>query len=143
MKNLSAVRSVLLKITVFTLFSLGSFNAQSADRLNEVNPRAGFSSVAKAYSDMDERYVRNGTPRSLAQVRQVAIGQSRNELQTVLGRPAISNNDGSYEFHLALPMTKRDTLVCQYKVFFNGNGQVERGVWRRPQCADLVAGKRN
>lgn len=143
MTHQSAVRTVFNKIVLIGLILFGISTAQASDKLNEVNPHAGFSSVSKAYSDMDARYVRRGTAITIAQVRQVSVGQSRNDLQTTLGRPAISNKDGSYEFHLALPLTTRDKLVCQYKVFLDGKGQVERGVWRRPQCADLVAGKRN
>ena len=65
------------------------------------------------------------------------------DLQAVLGHPAIRNGDGSLEFHLSLPLTARDRLICQYRVFFDGSGNVERGVWRRPQCADLVLGQSN
>lgn len=143
MTDHSAVRTALYKIALIGLFSFGITNVHASGELNEVNPRAGFSSVSKAYYDMDARYVRRGTPRTVDQVRHVAIGQSRNDLQAVLGRPAIRNGDGSYEFHIALPLTRRDKLICQYKVFFDGQGKVNRGVWRRPQCADLVAGKRN
>lgn len=143
MTHQSTVRTVFYKIALIGLISLGITNVQASDLLNEVNPRAGFSSVSKAYSDMDARYVRQGTPRTVDQVRNVAIGQSRSDLQAKLGRPAIRNNDGSYEFHIALPLTRNDKLVCQYKVFFDGDGKVKRGVWRRPQCADLIAGKRN
>lgn len=143
MTHQSTVRTAFYQIALVGLFSFGITNVQASDQLNEVNPRAGFSSVSKSYSDMDVRYVRRGTPRTVDQMRHVAIGQSRNDLQAALGRPAIRNGDGSYEFHIALPLTGRDKLVCQYKVFFDDQDKVNRGVWRRPQCADLVAGKRN
>lgn len=138
-----AVRTTFYQIALISIFSLGIINAQASERLNEVNPRAGFSSVSKAYSDMDARYVRQGTPRSIEQVKRVAIGQSRNDLQAAIGRPAISNSDGSYEFHIALLTARKDYLICQYKVYFDNHGKVSRGVWRRQQCADLVATKRN
>jgi len=136
-------RAALLTIAVCTFASLGLSSARASDKLNQVNPRAGFTSVSKVYSDMDARYVRIGTKRDIAQVRRIAIGQSQNTLQAVLGRPAHRNSDGSFEFHLSLPLIGRDRLVCQYRVFFDGAGKVSRAVWRRPQCADLIAGKRN
>lgn len=143
MTHQSTVRTAFYKIALIGLFSFGITNVQASDQLNEVNPRVGFSSVSKAYSDMDARYVRRGTPRTVDQMRNVAIGQSRNDLQATLGRPAIVNSDGTYEFHIALPTAQKDRLICQYKVFFDGQGKVRRGVWRRQQCADIVSSKRS
>jgi len=138
----SGLRAVLLKAACLGLVWSGMTAAQ-AGQLNEVNPAVGFSSVSRAYPGMNPRYARTGTPREIAQLRRIAVGQSRSNLQAILGRPALNNDDGSYEFHLSLPLTRRDRLICQYRVFFDGEGRVSRAVWRRPQCADLVAGKRN
>ena len=137
------VRAACLAIALLGLVAFGLSSARASGQLNEVNPAAGFSSVSKAYPDMDARYVRSGTRRAIAQVRRTAVGQSQSELQAILGRPALRNDDGSYEFHLSLPLTRRDRLICQYRVFFDGEGKVSHAVWRRPQCADLIAGKRN
>lgn len=115
--------------------------AQPADPLNEVNPQVGFTSVSRSYSSMDARYSRIGTPREIAQVRRVALGQSRDQLQAVLGRAAVEYGDGSQEFYLSLPLTRHDRLICQYRAFFDRDGKLDHGVWRRPQCAELVAGK--
>lgn len=117
-----------------------SAHAQDRHKLTEVNPNAGFSSVSRAYPGLNARYARIGTPRTLAQVRTVAVGQSQDRLENALGRPAIRNGDGSYEYHLSLPLARRDRLICQYRVFFDGDRHVERAVWRRPQCAALVLG---
>lgn len=136
-------RSALLKMAVLAAISLGAAGAHASDPLNQVNPSVGFSSVSKAYPDMDARYVRVGTEREIADVRRVAVGQSQPDLQAVLGRPALSHGDGSMEFHISLPLTQRDRLICQYRVFFDGENKVNRGVWRRPQCADLVLGARS
>lgn len=135
--------SALLTLSLLLLLPLDAAMAQGRDLLNQVNPRVGFSSVTRAYSDMDARYVRAGTRREIAQVRRVAVGQSMAELQAVLGRPALGYDDGSWEFHLSLPLTGRDRLICQYRVFFDGQGGVENAVWRRPQCANLVRGRLN
>jgi len=143
MTQWSGIRALLLKTALLGLISLGASAAQAGDQLNRVDPSAGFSSVSKAYPDMNARYVRIGTPREIAQVRRVAAGQSRDDLQALLGRPALRNRDGSYEFHLSLPLTGRDRLICQYRVSFDGAGKVSHAAWRRPQCANLVAGKRN
>lgn len=138
MKRCFGRQRSLLAIALLSLLPFGSAGARETDRLNEVNPRVEFSSVSRAYPTMNARYARIGTPRSIAQVRGIAIGQSQDSLRATLGRPAIRNGDGSYEFHLSLPLTRRDQLICQYRVFFDGAGHVERAVWRRPQCAALV-----
>lgn len=126
------------------LFALpaGLAQAQAQDNpLNDVNPRAGFSSVERAYPDMDARYARTGTPRNLAAVRSIAVGQSLSDVEALLGQPVSRRGDGSREFHIALPLSQRDQLICQYRIFFDDDGEVESAVWRRPQCADLVLGR--
>ena len=136
--------SALLALAVTTLVPLGAATAQGVDPLNEVNPRVGFSSVSRAYADMDARFVRKGNERTVAQVRRIALGQTAQSLQPALGHPAYGYEDGSYEYLVSLPLTgTRDRLICQYRVFFDGEGKVERAVWRRPQCADLVLGRLN
>ncbi|QWK80352.1 hypothetical protein [Ochrobactrum sp. BTU1] len=136
-------RAAFLQLSIIALATFCLTPAQARDTLNEVNPHAGFSSVSKAYSDMDKRYVRIGMPRDIAQVRRISVGQSQAALQAVLGRAAHRNSDGSLEFNLSLPLVGRDRLICQYRVYFDGAGKVSHAAWRRPQCADLVAGKRN
>ena len=96
--------------------------------------------VSYTHLDVYKRQARNGAKHAIAQVSGIAVGQPRERVQAALGRPAIRNGDGSYEFHLSLPLTRRDRLICQYRVFFDGAGHVERTVWRRPQCAELVLG---
>lgn len=143
MKRCFGGRAFLVAAALVALLPIGIAGAQESNQLNQVNSRVEFSSVSRTYSSMDPRYARNGTRRSLAQVRSITVGQSQDSLQAALGRPALRNGDGSLEFHLSLPLTGRDRLVCQYRVFFDGQGQVERAVWRRWQCADLVLGKLN
>lgn len=143
MASFSLGRRSLLTMTLLALLPFSDAGAQERERLNQVNPRAEFSSVSRAYPSMDARYVRIGTRRSIAQVRRIAVGQSQRDLQAALGRPAISHGDGSAEFHLALPLTRRERLICQYRVYFDGNGNVDHAVWRRPQCAALVLGQSN
>ena len=134
-------RSIVTAMALLVLAPFGAAVAQGRAPLNEVNPRVAFSSVSRAYSDMDARYARTGVRREIAQVRRVAVGQSQRDLQAVLGSPALGHGDGSLEFHLSLPLTGRDRLICQYRVFFDGSGKVKRAVWRRPQCANLVLGR--
>ncbi|PTE21202.1 hypothetical protein C5F48_13510 [Cereibacter changlensis JA139] len=135
--------SALGALALLVILPLGPAAAQERDPLNEVNPRVGFTSVTRSYPSMDARYVRVGIPREIAQVRRVALGQSPEEVQAVLGRPAVGYGDGSWEYHLSLPLTRSDRLICQYRAFFDGADKLVRGVWRRPQCADLVLGRAN
>ncbi|SDO88790.1 hypothetical protein SAMN05216196_11233 [Lutimaribacter pacificus] len=134
-------RSVLLTIALVALLPVGPAGAQQGDRLNQVNPRVGFTSVSRAFPEMDARYARVGTRRNVAQVRSIAVGQPLNDVRATLGSPAVGYNDGSFEYHLSLPLTGRDRLICQYRVFFDDEGRLTHGVWRRPQCADLVLGR--
>lgn len=143
MKHLSRLHHILTAIALAFLLPLGMATAQDIGRVNEVNPSAGFSSVSRAYADMDKTYARIGTKRRLAQVRQMKVGMSRKALQAALGRPAIAYSDGSYEFHLSLHLSGADRLICQYRVFMADDDTVERAVWRRPQCAELVFGQRH
>lgn len=133
----------LAVLAVLFAVPAGLAQAQQAEdgTLNGVNPRAGFSSVERAYPEMDARYARKGTPRDIATVRSVAIGQSQAEVEALLGRPANRHGDGAQEFNLSLPLNQRDRLICQYRIFFDDDGEVERAVWRRHQCADLVLGR--
>lgn len=133
----------LLTLTLVALLPFGPAEAQESDQLNRVDPQVEFLSVSRAYSDMDAQYARVGVRREIAEIRRIAIGQSQSDVQAVLGRPAAGYDDGSLEFHLSLPLTARDRLICQYRVFLDGEGGVARAVWRRPQCAELALGRPN
>lgn len=133
----------LLALAVLAMSAFPQASAQEQDLLNGVDPGAGFTSVSRAYSSMDAEYERTGTELEIDQVRTIEIGQLRDDLQLVYGSPAHNNLDGSAEFHLSLPLTEKDRLICQYRVFFDGEKKVERAVWRRPQCADLVVQQLN
>lgn len=128
----------LAVLAVLLAFPAGLAQAQQTAPMNGVNPRAGFSSVERAYPEMDARYARKGTERDIATVRSVAVGQSQAEVEALLGTPANHHGDGAREFNLSLPLNQRDRLICQYRIFFDDDGEVERAVWRRHQCADLV-----
>lgn len=136
-------RNALIAMVLSALLPMGGTAMADIDVLNLLDPKREFSRVGRAYGDMDARYVRVGTPRSLAQVRSIAIGESKQDLQGAIGRPAFAHSDGSWEFHLALPLTQRDSLICQYRVYFDAGERVKGTVWRRPQCADLISSARN
>lgn len=131
--------SALVAMTVSVLLPIGGAAAGGSEGLHLVDPASRFSQARRDYPDMDARYVRPATPISIAQIRQVMLGQSKQELEQTLGQPAFGHEDGSWEFHVSLPLTSNDRLVCQYRVYFDGEGLVTGAVWRRPQCADLVA----
>ncbi|MFL1483065.1 hypothetical protein [Marinobacter sp. LN3S78] len=131
-------RCVPLVMLLLVLVPFATAEAQNDDRLNRVDPEVGFSSVERDYADMDARYAREGVQRDIAQVRRIAIGQSQDALQGALGPAAVEHDDGSFEYHLSLPLTRQDRLICQYRVFFDDQDKVASAVWRRPQCADLV-----
>lgn len=136
-------RGALIALPLLALLPLGCATTTEVRTLDLVDPRLEFTKVQRDYTDMDERYSRAGMERTLTGVRSVAIGDSKQELQQAIGEPVVTGSDGAWEFHLALPLTERDHLVCQYLVFFDTDEQVKGTAWRRPQCADLTADGRN
>ena len=138
--KLMAMRSVLTGMAAALALSFAGMAAAEVDGLNQVDPDRGFARVWRAYTDMDARFVRDGTPRSAAQMRGVAIGQTKAELTGLTGQPVSANRDGSWNFNIKLPLPQRNQLVCQYRVYFDDDERVTGSVWRRPQCADIVTG---
>lgn len=136
-------RRTILTAALLTLLPLGHSVAQEANLAHQVDPEAGFTSVSREYPDLNAPYSRDGMRHRIAQLRSVEVGMPRAELDKVLGRPAIAYDDGSLEYHLSMSLTGRDRLICQYRVFFDGQNRVEHAVWRRPQCADLIFGRLN
>jgi len=134
-------RAALFAMALSIMLPVGATAVAQDSALNIVDPNRGFSRASRAYAQMDPRYIRVGNLRSAAQVRSVEVGESKQELVGTIGQPVLAYGDGSWEFHLALPLTQGDTLVCQYRVYFDANELVESTVWRRPQCANLVIGE--
>lgn len=110
--------------------------------LNEVGAKKDFPIAVRAYESMNRDFSRVGRPRSVEQVRTIKIGSSKRQLVSVVGQPVSAYQDGSWNFNVALPLPQRHRLVCQYRVFFDDSGRVAGTVWRRPQCADIVIGKK-
>ncbi|WP_417588857.1 outer membrane protein assembly factor BamE domain-containing protein [Pararhodobacter oceanensis] len=138
MKRHFAVPGTLLAIAILATLPLGTTAAQVGNPVHQVDPNAGFTSVSREYPDLNAPYSREGVERDIARIRSVTPGMSRLDVQQILGQPVTQHTDGSMEFHLSLSLTGRDRLICQYRVFFDDEGAVERAAWRRPQCADLV-----
>lgn len=137
MRKKSDMRYPTLAVATVALIMGASFAYGGS--MNEVAPRdTSFERVSRAYAAMDERYVRRGIPRTPAQLSGLATGQSANEIVAILGDPIATERSGAWHFNVNLPLTNDDELVCQYKVVFD-QGVVERGIWRRPQCANIAA----
>ena|SRR5690554_3282172 len=122
------------------LFLAGAALADT-NGLNQIDPHRGFSNVWRAYVDMDEPYVRNGTTRSVEQIRRIAVGHTKQQVMRDAGQPVSANQDGSWNFDINLPLPQRNELVCQYRVYFDADDRVTGSVWRRPQCAEIVVGR--
>ncbi|NPD17067.1 hypothetical protein HOY34_17880 [Xinfangfangia sp. D13-10-4-6] len=123
----------------FVAFGLGAALADVAG-LNNVAPEAGFDNVSRAYSEMDEKYARNGAVRSLAEVRKLRIGSDKAGAVRAFGQPVSATRAGAWNFDVRLPLVGRNQLVCQVQVTFDDQERVASTTWRRPQCADLVTG---
>ena len=92
----------LLTAAMLCLPPLAGVSAQGANRVQQVNPDAGFSSVSREYPDMNVPYSREGTEKRIAGIRSVRPGMSRRDLERAIGRPALRYGDGSLEFHVSL-----------------------------------------
>lgn len=133
-------RGSLTALTLSLVMLAGCVQTGTPDGINILDPGRDFTRVWREYPDMDQRFSRPGRPVTLAKVRGVARGQDRETLLRNLGQPAFQHEDGSLEFHLALTSGPRDRLICQYRVYFDADNHVWSSVWRRAQCAELVAG---
>ncbi len=122
------------------LMGPGAMAQAEVTGLNVVAPAESFPRVWRDYPDMDSNYARAGTQRSPAQMRGVALGQSKQQLVGHAGQPVSANQDGSWNFNISLPLPQRNRLICQYRVYFDQDGRVTGTAWRRPQCADIVRG---
>jgi hypothetical protein len=89
---------------------------------------------------MDEPFVRIGTPRTVAQVRAISLGSSKNQLVGAIGQPKSAYGDGSWNFDISFALPQGNRLICQYRVYFDAADQVAGTVWRRPQCLDIIIG---
>ena len=131
------VAAVALGLAV-SLSGLAAPGPAAAD-LNLVDPDRGFGRVARSYPGLDETYARVGTVRSTAAIRRVRLGSSQQDVVRAIGRPRSAYRDGSWNYHISLDYPQRNRLICQYRVYFDAEDRVRETVWRRPQCAAVVA----
>lgn len=139
MKKSNRITALLAAFAAALTMSFGPAIADVTD-VNLVAPNENFPRVWRAYPEMDARFERVGTPRSVAQVRRLAVGDSKQQLVNAVGQPASAYGDGSWNFNVALPLPERNRLICQYRVFFDAQDRVSGSIWRRPQCAGIVLG---
>lgn len=109
--------------------------------LNVLGPEKGFPRVSRAYPEMDAEFVRRGTPRTVEQVRRIAIGSSKIQLVRAIGQPVSAYKDGSWNFNVSFRLPQGNRLICQYRVYFDQAEHVAGTVWRRSQCANIAIGK--
>ena len=118
-------------------------------RENPVDPvsnpnKLEYRDVEARRPDFKEPFLRDGVVAQPARFKQVAAGAAAMQVRDMLGQPQREANgprgrEWDYNFKFQLPQSS-NYLVCQYKVVLNDNGQaVRETVWRRKQCADLVA----
>ena len=110
-----------------------------AGQLNEVSTHdRTFNDVDRDYPAMDERYVRQGVSRTPQQLSKLAAGQRAEDVIAILGQPVVTDKAG-WHYNVSLPLDGAGELVCQYKLVFDREGALARGMWRRPQCAAIAA----
>lgn len=131
----------LLGVCVIGLMPFGPAIARDVTELNVLGPDRDFPRVSKAFTDMDAAFVRNGSNRTVAQVRRIQIGSSKTQLVRAIGQPVSAYSDGSWNFNVSFRLPQGNRLICQYRVYFDASELVEGTVWRRPQCANIATGK--
>ncbi len=112
-------------------------NATRAE-LNVLAPDRGWQVVSRSYASMDRQYSRAGRITTFAQINNVRLGSSQQELVAALGQPVATYSDGSWAFNLSLDYPQNHRLICQYRVRFDEDDRVAETAWRRPQCSGLV-----
>ncbi|MCX7566526.1 outer membrane protein assembly factor BamE [Sulfitobacter sp. F26169L] len=142
MKMLKQYFAMLIGAAVIGLYPLAPAIADVTE-LNVLGPDRSFPRVSRAYPDMDATFVREGTPRTVAQVRRVAIGSTKLQLVKAVGQPVSAYRDGSWNFNVSFRLPQGNRLICQYRVYFDADDKVAGTVWRRPQCQNIVLGKVN
>ena len=94
--------------------------------------------------DFKEPFLRDGVVSAPGSFKQVTAGAPAVQVRNMLGQPQREadgprGREWDYNFKFRLPQSTQ-YLVCQYKVVLDNGGQaVRETVWRRKQCADLVA----
>lgn len=131
----------LIGVFVIGLMPFAPVMAGDVTELNLLGPDRDFPRVSRAYTDMDATFVRNGSNRTVAQVRSIAIGSSKTQLVRAIGQPISAYGDGSWNFNVSFRLPQGNRLICQYRVYFDASEQVAGTVWRRPQCANIATGK--
>lgn len=108
--------------------------------LNLLGPDRDFPRVSRSYTSMNATFSRNSVKKSVAQIRSIAIGNTKNQLVGIIGQPVSAYSDGSWNYNLALPLPQGNRLVCQYRVYFDSDEKVAGTLWRRPQCVNIATG---
>ncbi len=131
----------LLGVCLIGLMPLAPAMASDVTELNVLGPDRDFPRVSKAFTDMNATFVRQGSNRTVAQVRRITIGSSKTQVVRAIGQPVSAYKDGSWNFNVSSRLPQGNRLICQYRVYFDASEQVSGTVWRRPQCANIATGK--
>ena len=125
-------------VLIASALLLGAGPLQALPNLNMVGPDRGYQQVSRSDPSLDEKFARNGRPRSAQEVGQITIGTPRTAVAALLGEPVQSKGEGQWDFNVKLPLNGREQIVCQYRVLFDKEGKVRATQWRRAQCADAA-----
>lgn len=130
----------LLVSIALSLFPVNWAMADAVTELNVLATNAAFPRVSRDYTAMDARFERRNFLRTVAQVNQVQLGNTKTELAAAVGQPVSAYGDGSWNFDLAFRLPQGNRIICQYRVFFDDQDRVAGTIWRRPQCTDIMNG---
>lgn len=134
----------LMALFVVAAMALGTVASPARAEITELNVLASereFPRVRRSYESMDARYSRTGIQRTVAEIRQLTLGSSKEDLVRAVGEPVFEHRDGSWNFNIALPLTQDHRLICQYRVYFDDAARIAGTAWRRPQCVDIITAR--
>lgn len=104
------------------------------------NARLPYSDVHIPLAGLGDGYLRTGRFVEVQKLAQMSPGTDEQKVTTYLGMPYAKGQfpgGQAWEYHINLPITDADHLVCQYQVVFDGEQKVSGIHWRRPQCEIL------
>ncbi len=118
-------------------------NGQDQPIDQDPNPESSselpFSDISVSLSKLGENYLRTGSFVKAQKMAKVQPGTSQQQVITYLGMPYLKGQypgGEAWEYHINLPITENDVIVCQYQVAFTDE-KVSNLAWRRPQCESL------
>lgn len=96
-----------------------------------------------SFPDISRTYLKTGDFVDVDHIKNVGIGQTRQQIMLILGNPHFNEGIGSpdtfnYVFNFYTNAKKGQYITCQYQVTFNDKHLSSGTYWKDKQCEDFV-----